>query len=219
MHTCFKRHVATLLCALGATLFAGSCLAGRPLSVDDANVDDVSTGHVETWYGRQSGHSNNWTAAPAYAVASGVEIDGLVSRDSSAAVNSGAVQIKLRLTESRSDGCNFAGTLGLSRASGDPTSTPYLNAIATCNMHGGAVHLNLGAQHAASNATIRTWGVAYERELGAITGHVEYFGQQQARPTAQVGLRSEVVKNIQLDGTLGRSGRDTVCSLGMKFMF
>jgi hypothetical protein len=61
--------------------------------------------------------------------------------------------------------------------------------------------------------------MAYERELGTLTAHVEYFGEQHSTPTLQFGLRSEVAKNIQLDGTLGRSGGESIYSLGLKFMF
>ncbi len=197
-------------------LFCAPCLAGRPMAVDDANVDDVGTGHVETWYARQSGNSHNVTVAPGYGLADGIEIDAALSRADGAQVKS-AVQAKFLFTESNKAGCNLAGVIGLGH--GEEGNSPYLNGIVTCNMTDGAAHFNLGAQHPAAGGTLRTWGVSYEHEFGAATGHVEYFGQQQDKPTAQFGLRSEVSKNIQLDGTLGRSAGETLYSLGMKFMF
>ena len=214
------RRASVSLVISGLALFSADvCLAGRPLAVDDANVNDVGAGHVETWYARQAGASNNFTVAPAYGLKEGLEIAAALSRDSSHQINSSSIQAKFRFTESRSDGCNFAGVLGLAHTGESGSSTPYLNGIATCNMSSSAVHFNLGAVRPTGSSTLKTWGVAYERELGAATGHIEYFGQQQDKPTVQAGLRSEIVKNIQLDGTLGRSCSETVYSLGMKFMF
>jgi hypothetical protein len=199
-----------------SSLSVASCLAGRPLTVDDANVNDVGAGHVEAWFERAGG--NNWTVAPAYGLTEGVEIAAALARDSSNRVTSSALQAKFRITESRKDGCNFGATLGLAHADASG-NTPYLNGIFTCNMEGGAAHLNLGANRPSGSATLRTWGLAYEREHGAFTAHVEYFGEQHSAPTAQIGLRSEVVKNIQLDGTVGRSAGESIYSLGVKFMF
>jgi hypothetical protein len=217
MRFTFARHRAPLLLAFAAALSAGSCLAGRPLTVDDANVNDVGAGHVEAWYERAAG-ANNWTVAPAYGLTEGVEIAAALARDSSNRVTSSALQAKFRITESRKDGCNFGATLGLAHTSGSG-DTPYLNGIFSCNMDGGAAHLNLGANRPSGSGTLRTWGMAYEREFGALTAHVEYFGEQHSTPTLQFGLRSEVAKNIQLDGTLGRSGGESIYSLGLKFMF
>lgn len=213
------RHHANLLCAISTFLSAGSCLAGRPLSVDDANVNEPGAGHVETWYARQPGAANTWTVAPAYGLAEGIEIGGSLSRDSSNQLNTTAVQAKFRFTESRKSGCNVGGVVGLAHASAGGGNTPYLNGIFTCNLTGGAVHLNLGATHPSGGSTLSSWGLAYEREMDNMTGHVEYFGQQQSKPTFQVGLRNDVTKNVQLDGTVGRSGGESVYSLGLKFMF
>lgn len=187
--------------------------------MDDANVNDVGAGHVETWYGRQANASSSWNVAPAYGLAQGIEIAAALSHDRASQVNTSSVQAKFRLTEPIENGCNFADVMGLGHASADDRNTPYLNGILSCNVSGGAVHFNLGGIYPSGSASLRTWGLAYEREFGAVTGHVEYFGQQQNSPTAQLGLRREVAKNIQLDGTIGRGGSETVYSLGMKFMF
>jgi hypothetical protein len=213
----FNFHPQRASLLLIGVLSAASCLAGRPLTVDDANVNDVGAGHVEAWFERAGG-ANNWTVAPAYGLTEGLEIAAALARDSSNRVTSSALQAKFRITESRKDGCNFGATLGLAHADASG-NTPYLNGIFTCNMDAGAVHLNLGANRPSGSATLRTWGLAYERELGALTAHVEYFGEQHSAPTVQFGLRSEVVKNIQLDGTIGRSGGESIYSLGVKFMF
>ena len=47
---------------------SGGAFAGRPLAVDDANVNDVHAGHVETYFQRQPGSSNTWTIAPAWSL-------------------------------------------------------------------------------------------------------------------------------------------------------
>ena len=211
-----RRPCPRVLQALFVLLLSAPCLAGRPLSVDDANVDAVGSGHVETWYAHQGGPSHDWTVASAYGLAEGVELDAALSRADGAQLRS-SVQAKFRLTESLPAGCNLAGVIGLGHS--DEGNSPYLNGIVTCNLSEAAVHLNLGAIQPSGKTLLQTWGVAYEHEFAALTGHVEYFGQQQDKPTLQVGLRSDIVKNIQLDGTLGRSGGDTVYSLGMKFMF
>lgn len=52
-----------------------------------------------------------------------------------------------------------------------------------------------------------------------MTAHVEYFGQQQSSPTFQIGLRTGLTKNVQIDGSLGHSRGDALFSVGLKFQF
>ena len=197
-----------------------AALAGRPLTVDDANVNDLGAGHVEIWYGRMPGKLNTWNVAPAYSPIRDVEVAAVISRDATDQVTTTAAQIKWRITEAKPDGCNICMTLGLSHASQGIGNTPYLNGIVSCNHKGGALHLNAGVLHPEeSGKTLTSWGVAYERDLGFATGHVEVFGQEQSKTTAQVGLRKDVLPGLQLDGTIGRNDRDTVFSLGVKKQF
>lgn len=211
--------LTSLLCTLGLALLTQPCLAGRPLTVDDANVNDVGAGHVEAWLARVAGAGNAWTIAPAYGLAEGIEVAAALTRDTRSHITATSVQAKFRFTASRENGCNFGGVLGLAHASAGGGNMPYLNGLLSCNLTGAALHFNLGAVHPAGESKLRTWGMAYEREFGALAGHVEYFGQQGERPTAQVGLRRNVAKNLQIDGTLGRTGGETVYSLGLKVMF
>ena len=97
--------------------------------------------------------------------------------------------------------------------------TPYLNGLMTCNSDWGASHFNLGANRAPGASTLATWGVAHEREFGAVTAHVEAFGQRRAKPTVQIGARTEIAKGLQLDGTVGRGNRETLVSVGIKASF
>lgn len=55
--------------------------AGRPLTVDDANVNDVGEGQVEGWWTRSPNGSRSWTVAPAYAPIKNVELGAGISRD------------------------------------------------------------------------------------------------------------------------------------------
>ncbi len=210
--------------ALGTALVCATqwAHAGRPLTVDDANTNDPGNGHVEAWYAEPGDGAKVWTISPAYGVTEGIEIGAAFARETQSKVSATAIQAKIRLTESKKDGCNVAATVGVAHSSEASGTDPYLNGILTCNMEHfhAAVHANLGAVKTSDGPTLRTWGVAFEHELGGeTTAHVEYFGQEQAKPTLQFGLRKEVVKNFQLDGTVGRSNKDTVFSLGVKFMF
>ncbi len=202
-------------------LWSGASLAGRPLTVDDANVNDVGAGHVEGWYARQADGSGMWTIAPAYGLMSGVEIGASLARDATNDTNTTAIQAKFRLTPSQQNGCNVGAVVGIAQtlASGASSNTPYLNGLLTCNMPAGSLHLNLGANQPAGSSTLTTWGIAFEREFGAVTAHAEYFGQTDGLPTFQLGARTELVKNIQLDGTIGRTGNDSLFSVGLKFQF
>ena len=202
-----------------ALLSSTICLAGRPLAVDDANVNEVGAGHVETWYARQPGGVNAWTVAPAYGLTEGVEIAASWARDATNKVNTTALQAKFRLTPSLKNGCNVGAVIGASQPNDGSDNTPYLNGLLSCNMNAGSLHLNLGANHPPGGPTLNTWGLAFEREFGAMTVHVEYFGQDQSKPTFQLGLRTELLKNVQIDSTVGHSSGDALFSLGLKFQF
>ncbi len=209
------RKTLLLSCAI---LIATPALAGRPLTVDDASVNETGNGHVEAWYARQPGRLHTWTLAPAYAPIDGLEFSAAFSRDRTTPQSTQAVQAKWRITAVQDSGCNLGAVLGRSQTRGSGT-TPYLNGLMTCNSGWGATHFNLGANRAPGASTLGTWGVAHEHAFGAITAHVEAFGQRLAKPTFQVGARSEIAKGLQLDGTIGRSNRETLASMGLKYSF
>lgn len=208
-----------LLAVVAATLGADVCLAGRPLTVDDANVNAVGAGQVEVWYARQADGAHVWTVAPAYGLIEGVEVGASWARDTSHQTDSTALQAKFRLTPSLANGCNLGAVIGVSRPNDDSGRNPYVNALLSCNGDAGALHLNLGANRPSGGATLNTWGLAFEREFGAMTVHVEYFGQEHAKPGVQLGLRTELLKNVQIDGTVGHSSGDALLSVGLKYQF
>lgn len=216
--TCIPKIIPTLLVAL-AWLWAGPSLAGRPLSVDDANVNDVGAGHVEMWYARQPGNTNVWTVAPAYGIAEGIEIGVAVARDATNDSSTNTVQAKFRLTPSLEKGCNVGASVGVSQSNNGLENTPFVNGLLTCNAEYGSVHLNLGSTSPPVGPSLGTWGLALERKLGSFTAHAEAFGQENGSPTVQLGLRTELFKNVQIDGTAGRVNGESVLSVGLKFQF
>jgi hypothetical protein len=215
-----KLAISTLISL--AALSASNSFAGRPLAVDDANVNDTGSGHVETFYQRGAGGANSWTISPAYGIIEGVEIAAAFNRDNTADVNTTSIQGKIRLTASKKDGCNVATSFGLSQpnTAGVGTSS-FISGLMSCNMdEAGSVHVNLGVVFPPADANrVGVWGIAYEREFGPVTGHVEMFGQESALPTFQIGLRTMVTKTIQLDGTVGSTNNESIYSVGLKFLF
>lgn len=202
---------------------ASKAYAGRPLSVDDAGVNDKGTGHVEAWYARQPGHAHTWTIAPAYSPVEGIEFGAALTRDRTNQMSSGQAGIKFLITPSRENGCNAGAAFGLShtrhRAGADGANSAFIVGLATCNGAGGSAHLNLGGTRDPGVATMGTWGIAYEREVGVVTAHVEAFGQRHAKPTYQVGARFQLTEQLQIDGTIGRSNRETLFSVGFRLPF
>ena len=210
-------HAAAWL--LAASTVSAPAWAGRPLTVDDANVAEVGGGQLESWYARPAGRDRLWTSALGVGVLDWLELGVGVERNFSVPETSTAVQAKMRLTPSVEGGCNAGAVVGrmhLHRERGDAT---YVNGLVTCNLDGGPLHLNLGAHRPDGGGTHATWGVAKEFELGAVTAHVEAFGQQHGKPTLQFGLRREIFKNVQIDGTLGRAERKAVFSVGVRLGF
>lgn len=208
-----------LLSSLFVLMLNAPAYAGRPLTVDDAGVNDTGEGHVEAWYARQPGRAHTWTVAPAYAPIDGLEVGTALSRDRTADATTGAVQAKWRITPSMESGCNAGAVLGVARTRGAGGNTPYLNGLFTCNSTWGASHFNLGAVRAPRGPTLGTWGIAHERDFGPVTAHVEAVGQRRSKPTFQVGARIEVAKGLQIDGTVGRSNHETLVSVGLKHSF
>ena len=208
--------VLVLLFGLGGLL---NTHAGRPLTVDDASVNDVGQGHVEGWWTRATDGSRSWTIAPAYAPTQNIELGAGLAREQKTGLETLNVQAKFRITPSQDDGCNVGAVLGAARTTGE-TSKGYVNALLTCN-HAklGSLHTNLGALDFSSSQRIGTWGLAWERAYGDVTAHIEVYGQQHDKPTWATGLRTNILPKLQLDGSVGRQGRQNMLTLGTKWMF
>lgn len=207
------------LAFVAGLLACAAAEAGRPMTVDDADVDDAGAGHVEAWYARQPGHVNTWTVAPVFSPMDGLELGASVTRDRTAASTSQSLQAKWRITPPQENGCNSAAVLGASQTRGQSGSTPYFNGLLSCNSALGATHFNLGAQRASGGPGVGTWGLAHERASGPVTVHAEAFGQRLAKPTFQVGARKDLSPRLQLDATLGRNNHQKLFSVGLKQSF
>ena len=201
-------------------LLAGQANAGRPLTVDDANANEKGTGHLENWWAREPGNAQTFNLAPAYAPFEGFELSAAWARERKSTLNATTVQAKWIITTPDENGCNIGIVGGSTNVSGGGGRTHYANGLFTCNRKEiGSIHVNVGGKKPKDGNTVRTWGVAVEREWGAVTPHLEYFGARGEKPTVQAGLRSEIAKSLQLDGTVGRVDKETVYSVGMKIQF
>jgi hypothetical protein len=219
MITLSKTHPRNALFLLLGLGFVLSVQAGRPLTVDDANVNDVGEGHVEGWWTRGPSGSRSWTVAPAYSPIQNVELGAGMARDPKTRLESQNIQVKFRLTPSQDNGCNVGAVVGAARTTGE-ASKAYVNALFTCN-HAklGSLHTNLGALDVSNSQRIGTWGLAWERAYGDVTAHVEVYGQQHDKPTWATGLRTNILPKLQLDGSVGRQAGQNLMTIGTKWMF
>ena len=207
--------------ASACLLLANLCHAGRPLAVDDANVNDAGAGHVEVFYQRLAGPVHTTTVSPAYGVREGLEIAGLFNRDNTSDTNTSAIQAKVRLTAPQTQGCNLAASFGLSQPNVPGAGfSKFANGLATCNRMGvGSLHVNLGLINLPTGINTGVWGLAFEREFGPATGHIEVLGAENQLPTLQLGVRTLLTRSVQLDATLGSQQGETLYSFGLKFLF
>jgi hypothetical protein len=219
MTTLSKTHPRKALFLLLGLGFVLSVQAGRPLTVDDANVNDVGEGHVEGWWTRGPSGSPSWTVAPAYSPIQNVELGAGMARDPKTKLETVNVQAKFRITPSQENGCNVGAVVGSSRTTGE-TSKGYVNALFSCNhVRLGSLHTNLGLFDVSSSQRIGTWGLAWERAYGDVTAHVEVYGQQHDKPTWATGLRTNILPKLQLDGSVGRQAGQNLVTIGTKWMF
>jgi hypothetical protein len=219
MTTLSKTHPRKALFLLLGLGFVLSVQAGRPLTVDDANVNDVGEGHVEGWWTRGPSGSRSWTVAPAYSPIQNVELGAGMARDPKTKLETVNVQAKFRITPSQENGCNVGAVVGSSRTTGE-TSKGYVNALFSCNhVRLGSLHTNLGLFDVSSSQRIGTWGLAWERAYGDVTAHVEVYGQQHDKPTWATGLRTNILPKLQLDGSVGRQAGQNLVTIGTKWMF
>lgn len=218
-----KIHTPTGLACCTAIVLAlsnPSVQAGRPLTVDDANVNDKGAGHVEIWVARDSEKINTWNVAPAFAPVDGVEIGVSYAKARKTGTAEQAIQAKWRITPSQDNGCNVASTLGTMHKK-NVGNSPYLVGILTCNSALGAIHVNVTRHNPKDEKSFNSWGVAFERPMGTVTPHIEAFADQGQKANVQLGAKTEIAEGLQLDATIGRDrqNRANVFSLGIKQAF
>lgn len=211
---------AASLMALTVCLFNLPAQAGRPLAVDDANVNDKGAGHVEIWVARDSDKINTWNVAPAFAPVEGVEVGVGYAKARKSGTAEQAIQAKWRITPSQENGCNVASTLGTVHEK-NVGNSPFLVGILTCNSAAGAIHVNVTRHNPKDDKSFNSWGVAFERQMGSLTPHIEVFGDQGQKAALQMGAKTEIAPGLQLDGTIGRDRQNhaNVFSIGLKQAF
>jgi hypothetical protein len=213
------RHVPLFPAAATALLMVcapGACLAGRPLTVDDANVNALGERHIEAWGARDPGDVRSWNLATEFGLGAGTAIGASLARDPDNRQRTTSLQIKRLLTPSRPDGCNAGFVAGLAHSG---SNAAYVNGLGTCNRGSWAAHLNLGALKPVHAGSLPAWGMALERTLGHFTVHAETFGQRHAKPALLIGARTALAENLQLDATVGRQSGRTLYSIGTKIGF
>ena len=206
----------TLLALLAA---AGLAQAGRPMLLDDAELNEAGAGHLEAWFERAPGGARQWTLAPAYAPIEGLELALGLTRERGTHDSLGRLQAKWRLGEAAAGACQHAALFALARAEGQSRLAPTLAGLTSCALGPGTLHLNLGAARAPGERTAPFAGLAWEQPLGFASAHLEWIATRRARPIVNLGLKREIAPGLQLDGSLGRSGGQTLLSVGLKQQF
>ena len=202
-----------------ALLASKPSFAGRPLTVDDASVNDAGDGHVEAWWTRSPNGVRSWTVAPAYAPVENIELGAGIAREQFTGIQTQNIQAKFRITPTQENGCNFGAVLGSARVEGD-SFKPYVNGLFSCNSSTlGSFHTNVGALDVSSSQRVRTWGLAWERAYGEVTVHIEKFGMKNEKSTIATGLRFDVMEDLQLDTSVGRANKQNIVTIGLKWMF
>ena len=102
-----------LLAATTALCLAWPAHAGRPLSVDDAGVDEVGHGHVEVWWEGQRGQPGTVYMAPAFTPMAGLELGAVLARDRNERHTLQGVQAKWLWSPAQEQGCNAGNSAGV----------------------------------------------------------------------------------------------------------
>jgi hypothetical protein len=189
-----------IITLLAISLLSVSAQAGRPLSVDDANVNDTGVAHVETFWSRAADGSRSFTIAPTFSPLPGLDLIAQDVRTFSGGAHSQTLQAKMQVTSPKDNSCHFA-------------------ANSSCDMGVGALHASVVSSRDAVGRDTPSLGVAWEQSFGAWTGHIESIAQRAAKPMVGIGARTDVMPGFQVDGTFGRVGGKAMFSLGTKITF
>jgi uncharacterized protein YdeI (BOF family) len=217
----------TLVLAAVAAAFSAPVLADRPMNTDSANTANAGSGFVEAWYTKFD-DANGLSVAPAYSFADGLQVGALFSRLSGdgASLTTTGVNLKWRITPSVASGCNFGAKFELNRQKikdegfSDSGNFSGITGLATCNFtQGGSLHANLGFLKPSGGSSINVWGIGYEHKFGAVTPHIEINGGEDLEEIVTVGLRGDIVKNVQADGSFSRTDGVNIVTVGVKFRF
>jgi hypothetical protein len=208
-----------IISLLAISLFSVSAQAGRPLSVDDANVNDQGVAHVETFWSRAADGSRTLTIAPTYSPLPGLDLIVADARTLSGGAHSQTLQAKMQVTSPKDNSCHFAWVLGATQWQKGEGQKSFVSANSTCDMGVGALHASMVSSRDGQGRDTPSLGVAWEQSFGAWTGHIESVAQRASKPMVGIGARTDVMPGFQVDGTLGRLGGKAMFSLGTKITF
>jgi len=208
-----------IISLLATSLLCVSAQAGRPLTVDDANVNDTGVAHVETFWSRAADGSRTFTVAPTYSPLPGLDLIAVDTRTLSGGAHSQTLQAKMQVTSPKDKSCHFAWVVGITQWQKGEGQKSFVSANTSCDMGVGALHASVVSSRDAVGRDTPSMGVAWEQSFGAWTGHIESVAQRATKPMVGIGARTEVKPGFQVDGTWGRLGGKALFSLGTKFTF
>jgi hypothetical protein len=214
--TLFMKKILSLV---ALTLLGVSAQAGRPLNVDDANVNDQGVAHVETFWSRAADGSRTLTIAPTYSPLPGLDLVAQDVKTFSGGPHSQTFLAKMQVTAPKETSCHYAWVLGVTQWQKGEGQKSFVSGNTSCDMGAGTLHSSLVSARDAEGKDVPSWGVAWEQTMGDWTAHIESVAQRASKPLVGVGLRRDVLPGLQLDGTWGKQGGKAVFSLGTKYTF
>ena len=176
--------------------------------MDDANTNESGHGHIETWYDSKD---KSFTVAPVYAPLEGLELGAVLSKSNSTFENTYSFQLKKLLSVAQESGCNTAATLGRSSVQNSGDQTVYGWGILTCNsIEWGSVHMNLGLTKANTQSSQQLYGIAFEYPIKGFVPHIEWLHQDSEKDVISIGIRTELIKNLQIELELEKNRHKTL---------
>jgi hypothetical protein len=217
------------------TVFTASLAhAGKPLTVDDADVLAKKSCEIETYgthinsFGSVSrGLQSTLNCGVSSITQLGVTLGG--THDDFGSTSIFALSGKTRILEGEKETPSFTLGYGVSQSKAPSShwSSPQYAAsvIGTFPLsEKTTAHLNLGLVHdnaSDSRKTRGTWGIAGEYEMTpAVTLLAESYGEQTSSPTLGLGVRWQVSKQWKIGTEVSRQSHTaTQFTLGATFSF
>jgi len=211
--TSFTNPLSVLLICI----FPAIAVAGRPLLIDDAATNAAGHGHIESWYDTEE---RTFNVAPAFAPIDGLELGAVIAKSNSSGETSYSLQVKKLFTSPQENGCNTGGTLGRTSVQNDNGYTLYGWGIVSCQSpQWGSVHLNLGWIKERYGSSQQLTGLAFEYPLENFTPNAEWLRIEGEKNTMAIGARTELFKDVQLDGSYRVQDKQNYWTLGIKWQF
>jgi hypothetical protein len=155
-----------------------------------------------------------------FAPIEGLELGAAIAKSNSSGETSYSLQLKKLFTSPQENGCNTGGTLGRTSVQNDNAYTLYGWGILSCqSAQWGTVHLNLGWIKERYGSSQQLTGFAFEYPLENFTPHAEWLRLEGEKNTMAIGARTELFKDVQLDGSYRVQDGQNYWTLGVKWQF